>query len=124
VEQFLEMYRGMSSVRVRGFTASSLEQLAAYEWPGNVRELQNTVQRLLVMATGSQIGSEEVEAALPHSSGEVLLGEPVLLSEVERRHIQKTLKRLGGHMTNTAQALGIDRKTLRLKLRKYGLDSQ
>jgi DNA-binding NtrC family response regulator len=48
----------------------------------------------------------------------------VLLSEVERRHIQKTFKRLGGHMTNTAQALGIDRKTLRLKLRKYGLDSQ
>jgi DNA-binding NtrC family response regulator len=48
----------------------------------------------------------------------------VLLSDVERRHIQKTLRRLGGHMTRTAEALGIDRKTLRLKLRKYDLESQ
>lgn len=124
VEQFLEMYRGMSSVRVRGFTVGALEHLSTHDWPGNVRELQNTVQRLLVMAAGPQIESEEVESALPHSPGETPLGEPVLLSEVERRHIQKTLKRLGGHMTRTAQALGIDRKTLRLKLRKYGLDSQ
>ncbi len=123
VEHFLEMYRSMSAVRVRGFTPRALELLAGYEWPGNVRELQNTVQRLLVMATRPQVGAEEVESALPSAGGEAAGGEPVLLREVERRHIQKTLKRLGGHMTRTAEALGIDRKTLRLKMRKYGLSA-
>ncbi len=123
VELFLELYRGMSAVRVRGITAQALEHLSAYDWPGNVRELQNTVQRLMVMASGPQIGEDEIESALPRSPGESLAGEPVSLSEVERHHIQKTLNRLGGHMTRTAQALGIDRKTLRLKMRKYGLGS-
>jgi DNA-binding NtrC family response regulator len=42
---------------------------------------------------------------------------------MERRHILKTLSRLHGHRSRTAQALGIDRKTLRHKIRKYGLDA-
>jgi DNA-binding NtrC family response regulator len=100
-----------------------LEALAAYPWPGNVRELMNTVQRLLVMAGGPWITAEEVQAALPSAEGPpgAPTGEAVRLAEVERRHIQKTLNRLGGHLSRTAEALGIDRKTLRLKIRKYGL---
>jgi two-component system response regulator HydG len=123
VDLFLEMYRGMSSVRVRGFAQQALDLLCSYDWPGNIRELQNTVQRLTVMATNSQIGVSEVESALPNSSGQAPQEEAVLLSEIERQHIEKTLRRLGGHMSRTAQALGIDRKTLRLKLRKYGLNT-
>jgi len=122
-EQFLEMYRGMSSARVRGFSNEALELLKAHQWPGNVRELQNTVQRLMVMAVGPTIGAEEVESALPNPGGEASSGEPLLMSEVERNHIQKTLRQFGGHLSRTAEALGIDRKTLRLKMRKYGLEA-
>jgi DNA-binding NtrC family response regulator len=123
VGHFLEVFRGMSAVRVRGATPGALEALAAYPWPGNVRELMNTVQRLLVMAGGPNITAEEVAAALPSAEGPAgpAGGEPVRLQDLERRHIQQTLDRLGGHMSRTAEALGIDRKTLRLKIRKYGL---
>jgi len=120
-EYFLERFRPLSETRVRGFTPGAMKELVAYPWPGNVRELQNTIQRLMVLADGPRIDREQVRTALPGGNdggGE----DPLSLAEVERRHILKTLHKLGGHRTRTAQALGIDRKTLRQKMRKYHLE--
>ncbi|GAI58820.1 unnamed protein product, partial [marine sediment metagenome] len=49
-------------------------------------------------------------------------GEVRRLIDVEREHIVKTLKMFNGHKGRTAESLGIDRKTLRLKLRAYGME--
>ncbi len=118
-QHFREHFRGLSSQRVRGFTPQALQALAEYPWPGNVRELQNTVQRMVVLARRNLIDRDEVEAALPrrpHSDQ-----EPLALADAEARHIARVLRRCRGHISNTAAALGIDRKTLRTKIRKYGL---
>jgi DNA-binding NtrC family response regulator len=120
---FLERFRYLAPTRVRGFTPRALEALTKYPWPGNVRELGNAVQRLVVLASKPLIDRADLEAA---GTCKVERGRenPLSLAEVERRHILDTLKRLGGRRSDTAQALGIDRKTLRNKMRKYGLDSE
>lgn len=122
-EHFLERFRYLAPTRVRGFTPRALEALTKYPWPGNVRELGNAVQRLVVLASKPLIDRADLEAA-----GTCLVergrGGSQSLAEMERRHILGTLKRLGGRRGETAQILGIDRKTLRNKIRKYNLNPE
>lgn len=122
-EHFLERFRYLAPTRVRGFTPRALEALTKYHWPGNVRELGNAVQRLVVLASKPLIDRADLETA---GTCKVERGRDgsLSLAEVERRHIMDTLKRLGGRRSETAEALGIDRKTLRNKIRKYDLDSE
>ena len=122
-EHFLERFRYLAPTRVRGFTPRALEALTSYSWPGNVRELGNAVQRLVVLASKPTIDLADLEAAgtcRVESSRQAALS----LAEVERRHILGTLKRLGGRRGETAKVLGIDRKTLRNKIRRYNLESE
>ncbi|MFH1034892.1 MAG: sigma-54 dependent transcriptional regulator [Pseudomonadota bacterium] len=122
-EYFLQRFRSLGPRRVRGLTATALEMLAVHDWPGNVRELQNMMQRLVVLASGTMIDAADLEAA------GILVGErsedqePLKLDEMERLHIGRVLRQLGGRRSETAEALGIDRKTLRQKIRKYQLDN-
>ena len=88
-----------------------------YHWPGNVRELENVIHRLVVMTDGDCIEVSDLPALMRFSA----LREPDLtrtLAEVEAEYIRNVLASLGGNKTKAAQALGIDRKTLREKLKK------
>lgn len=120
---FLERFRHLGPKPVRGFSPAALEALARQPWPGNVRELQNMVQRLVVMASGDWLDLADLEAggALGHERREE--GGPLRLEDVERQHIQRVLRLMGGRRGETAEALGIDRKTLRQKLRRYQLEA-
>jgi DNA-binding NtrC family response regulator len=98
--------------------------LNEYHWPGNVRELENIVTRASVMSLGAPITAEQLRSWLlaspeSHESSEEL---PVGLSlqEMERRLIESTLERFGGHRAKTAEALGIGLRTLTGKLKEYG----
>ena len=99
-------------------TDRALESLRGYAWPGNVRELENLTQRLLVNTDG-----EAIEAAdLPET---MRRGRPVSedglvsLAEMEANHIHNVLAAMGGNKTQAAGILGIDRKTLREKLKRF-----
>ncbi len=122
-EHFLERFRYLAPTRVRGFTPRALETLTKYAWPGNVRELGNAVQRLVVLASKPTIDRNDLEAA-GTCRVERAQGAGLSLAEVERRHILGTLKRLGGRRSETAKVLGIDRKTLRNKIIRYGLEAE
>ncbi len=117
---FLDQFRRLAPVGLRGFAPPALALLSSHHWPGNVRELENVVQRLVILATGSMISEEEVEAAIGVVS-RVHIGEIMSLAQLEERHIKEILQRLDGHRTQTAKALGIDRKTLLHKIKKYNL---
>jgi two-component system, NtrC family, response regulator HydG len=105
-------------------TKSALELLVGYHWPGNVRELENIITRASVLNVGGPICAESICDWLTpaEASADAACDVPTGLSmeEMERRLIESTLARFGGHRAKTAQALGIGLRTLSGKLRSYG----
>ncbi len=91
--------------------------LLAYHWPGNVRELENTVHRLISMSSSDILEPPDLPPFMRFSAHSVGCG-PRTLAEVEAEHIRNTLGSVGGNKTMAASILGVDRKTLREKLRK------
>lgn len=100
----------------------ALEVLRSYHWPGNVRELENVIQRLVIMTEGDIIEVSDLPSLMRFSA---LSGTDLnrTLAEVETEYIQNVLVSVGGNKTRAAKILGIDRKTLREKLRKARLVS-
>lgn len=92
--------------------------LAKYTWPGNIRELENFIHRLVVM-NDKTIDIDDIpdymKMNVPHSSKEASI---LSLAEVEKKHIEKVLIATENNKTKAAEILGIDRKTLREKLKK------
>jgi DNA-binding NtrC family response regulator len=98
------------------FTAQALRALAEYSWPGNVRELENVVQSAVVMTEGDTIDVTDLPSLLRFQAPREAGGGQTL-AEVEARHIRRVLAGCGGNRTRAATVLGIDRKTLREKLK-------
>ncbi|HET7295861.1 MAG TPA: sigma-54 dependent transcriptional regulator [Gemmatimonadales bacterium] len=103
-------------------SAEVLDRLLSAPWPGNVREMRNVVERAMILARGaSQLGVEHLPGDLRKGGGE-RRHQAQALAEVERVHIEKTLRFHGGNRTRAAQELGISRATLINKIKVYGLD--
>jgi two-component system response regulator HydG len=121
VQHFLERYNARLRRDLRGITPEALDLLVRHDWPGNVRELENTVERLVVLSTGPYLEPADLAFAgtILKPSGE---SSAVSLRDLERDHILLTLQRFEGHKSEAARALGIDRKTLREKLKRYNIE--
>ena len=105
-------------------TEGALEQLLRYSWPGNVRELRNVLERGMIVARGARkIGAEHLPPEVRNATGAgVERHVPKSLEEVERAHIERTLRAHADNRTRAAKELGISRATLINKIRVYGLD--
>ena len=117
-----ELRRGMPNAP-HEVSADALELIGSYPWPGNVRELRNVLERALLLARGR---SEILPQHLPAEArglGDELLAPHVsrTLAEVERAHIERTLRAHGANRTRAARELGISRATLIKKIREYEL---
>jgi len=99
------------------FLDEALRNLRNYNWPGNVRELENVIQRLIVMTDGDYIDVTDLPE-LCRFSALSKTGFTRTLAEVEGEYISNVLASVGGNKTRAAEILGIDRKTLREKLKK------
>lgn len=102
--------------------ARVMDALEAYLWPGNVRELENFIHRLVIMkdnAVAMEDLPETMKMANPERSGGHPHGDDRMrtLAEVEKEHIQRVLESARQNKTKAAEILGIDRKTLREKLK-------
>ncbi len=121
-----------------GLTPAAIKFMQGYRWPGNVRELENTMERVVIFATSRSIDVEDIEAAglrpgdgylhprrrkdTDRGQSFTRNGRPLTLQEVEKEHIKKVLEHTGGNRTEAAKLLKIDRKTLRLKLQRWGFE--
>ena len=131
-EYFLNKHTRKRKKTVKGISSRALEALMKYDWPGNVRELENAVERAVVLTDGNIIeppdllyyGLAAVEKAPSfhpaHGPDDAVRLES--LEDMEKKHVTAILAACDGHRGKAAEALGIDRKTLRLKMRKYGLE--
>jgi two-component system nitrogen regulation response regulator GlnG len=144
VDHFLTKYAG--ELGERALSAEALDRLSGYGWPGNVRELENVIQHAMVMATGGVILPEHLPIAAGTGAPVVRAGTleqliqekleecvrglgtrpsanlyELLLSLVERPLFRAVLRETGGNQLRAAALLGINRNTLRKKLRALGL---
>lgn len=100
-----------------------IEAFAAYAWPGNVRELKAAVEHGVLMSSGSVVELADVPAQLlDFSRTSSRAQKSPTLAEVEKSYIAKVLREVGGNQTRAAQVLGISRKSLWERRRRYGLD--
>ncbi len=102
---------------VPSFSDRALQVLQRYRWPGNVRELENVVQRLVVMAEGNSVDVPDLPSLMRFSALEKG-GFDRPLAEVECEYIRNVLASVDGNRTRAAEILGMDRKTLREKLKE------
>ena len=117
-----ELRRGMPGAPSE-VSADALDLIGAYPWPGNVRELRNVLERALLLARGTETILPQHLAVEVRGAGEDLFAPHVsrTLSEVERAHIDRTLRAHGANRTRAARELGISRATLIKKIREYEL---
>ena len=100
-----------------------LDRLLAAPWPGNVRELRNVLERSMMLARGhAAIGPEHLPTELRQRGPIDRRYQAQSLSEVERQHIERTLRHHGGNRTRAALELGISRATLINKIKAYSLN--
>lgn len=137
VSYFVARAARESGVRIDGITPEALALLTAYDWPGNVRELENTVRRAVVMARSTLLGEEDFRdlggraPAVPTGDMDALLdalfdaGRGVwqgkLLESVEAELIRRALKHCGGNQSAAARLLGMNRNTLRGRMRHHNI---
>lgn len=105
---------------VEGLDAKASERIASYDWPGNLRELNNVMKRATLLAKGDYIGIAELEQSMNVLSSPT---QPLPLhdEQTEQQRIEAALRTASGNKSKAAMLLGVDRKTLYNKLKKYGL---
>ena len=118
-KHFLRRYATETGKKIDGIHLESLAAMRRYSWPGNIRELQNAIERAVVVGKGRQIKPGDLPFALTSEGTEEVAN--LSLGEMERRHIALVLTAQGGHISNTAKVLRINRGTLYEKMKKYGL---
>ena len=126
-QHFLKTFAEKNRKAIKGYTPRSMDHLLRYDWPGNVRELMNAVERMVVLSRADYVDEsdlppaivEQVGAAPPQLPAQALPAD-LPLEEVEKASILQTLESAGGNKSEAARRLGITRRTLHKKLKKYG----
>jgi two-component system response regulator HydG len=126
-QHFLTLFAEKNHKNIKGFTPQAMDRLLKYNWPGNVRELMNAVERGVVLSRLDYLDEEELSLVLrsrmPTEEASLLKIEAdgMPLEAVEKEAIVKTLEMAGGNKSEAARRLGITRRTLHIKLKKYGM---
>ena len=104
-----------------------LSRLEAHSWPGNVRELANCVRRAIALSPGEEISAAVLDGdewtAEVQPEGISALHPGLTLGDMERRLVAITLEATGGNRSRAAELLGVSLRTVRNKVRSYGLPS-
>jgi two-component system response regulator HydG len=128
-QHFLSIFSEKNRKEIKGFTPQAMDRLLRHDWPGNVRELMNAVERGVVLARTEYLGPEDLPLILEETPSEQLMVQKdaipadLPLEEVEKATILNVLDLAGGNKSEAARRLGITRKTLHTKLKKYGVMS-
>ena len=116
--------------RGKSFTEGALSAFARYDFPGNVRELRNLVERLVILSPNDEITEPDVRMQLPMAAfgggaggGYFRPGVPLdeMVREAERDLVLRALEHYQGHVTRTAEGLGLERSHLYKKMKALGI---
>jgi DNA-binding NtrC family response regulator len=124
-EHFLRKHAPDSAPAFR-ITPELAAGLEAHSWPGNVRELENFMRRALALSNGHLLGAgllAHLEAS-PEMQRSASLEAGVSLRDAERQLLERTLEATGGNRTRAAELMGVSLRTVRNKIRNYGLPAR
>jgi transcriptional regulator with PAS, ATPase and Fis domain len=140
VEHFVDLFNVRYPREVRGVDAAAMQVLTSHAWPGNVRELMNAIEVAFAYGDHDEIRCEDLPAEIrveasvrPHGDGGQAPGiapvaphvagndELMTFEESERALLQRALSNTGGNKLRAAKMLGISRKQLYAKIRKYAI---
>jgi two-component system response regulator HydG len=133
IDEFLAFFRDLANKElgrnVTGFSNEVREIFEAYDWPGNLREMKNVVKRAVLLTNSGTIEANSLPSEMlkiNKSSSAVAPESPTydlkaLQESQERDMIIKTLQEVKYNKSKAARILNIDRKTLYLKIEKYGI---
>ena len=121
IEHFVRKYSsGGSEVE---FSREIMERILAHEWPGNIRELENIVRRILALAVGPIADVDLLEGT--NLTKQEAVPAPVelgaSLQEMERQMYLRALEETDGNRTHAAELLGVSVRTVRNKVREFGI---
>jgi len=133
--RFLTEFNEKNEKSIEGFTPDTINVLSSYSWPGNVRELRNTIEKMVVLGRSRKLTArdippnirEEVRAGNETGADKACAGAvPAAdsLAETEKTMIFSALKQHDNNRTKAAAELGISRRTLHRKLKKYQEDEK
>ena len=127
-QHFLSTFAEKNRKQIKGFTPQAMDQLLKYDWPGNVRELMNAVERAVVLSRSEYLDEQDLPLVIKDalsdeekSPSRDAVPADLPLEDVEKATILKTLESTDGNKSEAARRLGITRKTLHKKLKKYGM---
>jgi DNA-binding NtrC family response regulator len=126
-QHFLRRYEPKESRGLFRIAPELAAQFQMYDWPGNVRELENTVRRELAFAVGTTLEgcAGMLGCDLQEKEGNSERLKPgVTLLEMERRLLEATLEATGGNRTRAAALMGVSLRTVRNKIREFGLQAR
>jgi DNA-binding NtrC family response regulator len=123
---FVREFNRKHNTQVESCREETLDLLSGYPWPGNVRELRNVLERAVILAKGSWIEASHLPAYIQNVRGPVrgaMDSAPAAMTaaEAEKELILATLKATDNNKAEAARRLGLDVKTIRNKLKSYGI---
>mgnify|MGYP001412067133 FL=1 len=126
IEHFLRKYaQGASPKRL---SRDAFQLLMRYDYPGNIRELENAIEHAVVLSEGEEIQSADLPIQIQNASQERPLAREALeqwkLEDLEKQAILAALEKTRYNFTRAATHLGITRRTLGYRIKKYGLEEQ
>jgi two-component system nitrogen regulation response regulator NtrX len=130
VQEFVSEFSLIAKVEPKTFPSETLDLLQQYEWPGNVRELKNLIERLMIMTQSDVITTKDIPAPFNQKARSTRSGiETVFTSdslkeakgEFEKAFIEEKLNEYNGNISQTAEAIGIERSNLHKKIKQYNL---
>ena len=127
VDHFVRRYAERSGKPIDGVDDKTMTELTRYDWPGNVRELENTMERAVVLATGSVLTSRTVllmsATSTPAAAAVPSLKLHQNLEWAERETMRKALEQARGVKKDAAELMGISQRALSHYLAKYRIET-
>jgi sigma-54 dependent transcriptional regulator, acetoin dehydrogenase operon transcriptional activator AcoR len=120
-EHFIERFNKLQDKKIAGLSYDTLAIFMRHDWPGNIRELENAIEHAFIICPQDLIRPEHLPDHLKRNQQSIPLPENLSLKEQEKRLLWEALERHGWRRMATARELGINKNTLRRKIRSYGL---
>jgi len=120
-KHFLNLYTMKYKKNIKDLSSETIKKLQSYYWPGNVRELQHTIERAVIMSDSSILLPTDFQLSTSDKNVEEVEFDNYNLDEVEKKIIQKVMKKHKGNISYAAKELGLTRTSLYRRMEKHGL---